>query len=185
MKCHDLCAIEELPNRTDDEILDLWSKIQSGDIETDDEWLDALFRETWKTRSLTPTIDLHKGELSLPVSEDDMRIINQGSLDPWVQPDSDRADFSYILSYAQTFAAYEYAERAGIDLTKFADDRAKGYYEAGTLPVDFVSLRCCLFFEIRRQRHAGLREDNWRYIQDLYTAVCAAYAEESPSQPKT
>jgi hypothetical protein len=106
-----------------------------------------------------------------------MRLINQDSLDPWVRPDPQKDDFSYILSYAQSFAGYDFSERAGIDLGQFANACAEEYRKAGKLPGDFVALRCCLFFEIRRQRHAGLREGDWRYIQSLFKAVCAAYAD--------
>jgi len=182
IKYRELCQIESLPSCTDDEILRLWDEIQSDKFEWNEEWFRALCHETWKTRSLCPDIDFHKGELHFPVSEDDMRLINQNSLDPWVRPRQERNDFSYILSYAQSFAGYDYAERAGFELGEFANTRAEEYYKTGKLPEDFVSLRCCLFFEIRRQRHAGLREHNWRYIQDLFKATCAAYAKQSPLQ---
>ncbi|HTX74697.1 MAG TPA: hypothetical protein VMD29_00735 [Terracidiphilus sp.] len=183
MKYRELCSIEDIPSRTDAEILLLWSSIQSDDAEWDEDWFRALCHETWKARSLSPTIDTHKGEFHFTVLDEDLRTIDQLSLDPWVQPDTERRDFSYILCYAQTFAGYEYAERAGIDLGKMANDCADEYYRTKTLPTDFVSLRCCLFFEIRRQRLAGLREENWRYIQDLFKAVGAAYAAEAPSRP--
>jgi hypothetical protein len=108
-----------------------------------------------------------------------MRQIDQGSLDPWVRPDPTREDFSYILGYAQSFAGYDYAEKVEIDLGKFANEHSNEYFKTGTLPKGFAPLRCCLFFEIRRQPHAGLREDNLRYIQDLYRAVCLAYSAEA------
>jgi hypothetical protein len=180
MKAREVWPIEALPGYTDGHILRIWQGAQSDDVELDEEWFRALCHETWKARSLCPTIDLHKGELHFPVSKEDMRLINQDSLDPWVRPDPERTDFSYMLSYAQSFAGYDYAERVGIDLGKFANDHADEYYKAGKLPTDFVSLRCCLFFEIRRQHLGGLGEDNWRYIQDLFKATCAAYAKQSP-----
>lgn len=179
-KCRELWPIESLASCTDDDILHIWNELQSGGLQSDDEWLRTLAHETWRTRSLVPTIDLHQGEIHLPVDEEDMRLINQDSLDPWVRPNPAREDFSYILSYAQSFAGYVYAEKAGIDLGKFANEHSNEYFKTGALPKGFVPLRFCLFFEIRRQRHAGLREDNLRYIQDLYRAVCSAYVAEAP-----
>jgi len=178
--CRELWPIESLATRTDDDILRIWDELQSGRLQSDDEWLRALAHETWRTRSLVPTIDFHQGELHLPIAEEDMRLIDQGSQDPWVRPDPTRVDFSYILGYAQSFAGYDYAEKEGIDLGNFADEHSKEYFKAGDLPKGFVHLRCCLFYEIRRQRHAGLREHNLRYIQDLYRAICSAYAAEVP-----
>lgn len=179
-KCRELWPIESLATCTDDEVLRIWDELQSGHVQFDDDWFRALAYETWQTRSLVPTIDIHRGEVQLPIAEEDMRLIDQGSLDPWVRPDTAREDFSYILGYAQSFSGYDYAEKVGIDLGKFANEHSNEYFKTGALPKGFVPLRCCLFFEIRRQRHAGLREDNLRYIEDLYRAVCSAYAAEVP-----
>lgn len=173
--------IESLASRTDDEILRIWDEVQSGHFQIDDEWFRALARETWHTRSLVPTIDLHEGEVNPPIFEEDLRLINQDSLNPWVQPDPTREDFSYINGYAQSFAGYDCAEKGGIDLAKFANEHAIEYFKTGQLAKDFIPLRLCLFFEIRRQHLAGLGEDNLRYIQDLYRALCSAFVAEATS----
>ena len=139
--CRELWPIESLAARTDDEILRIWNELQSGDYQSDDEWLRALALETWRSRSLVPTVDIHQGEIQPAINEEDMRMINQDSLDPWVRPDPTREDFSYILSYAQSFAGYDFAERKGIDLGKFANERSNEYFEKGILPKGFIPLR--------------------------------------------
>ena len=183
IKSRELWPIDKLPTYSDDQILRIWDAVLSGDADREEEWFSALCHETWQTRSLAPKIDMHKGELKFTVSEEDEPLMNHESIDPWVALDPTRNDFSYILCYAQSFNGYKYAECNGFDLEKFGNDYRVEYYKSGKLPVDFVALRCCLFFEIRVQRSVGLGEERWRYIQDLFKAACVAYAAEAPSRP--
>ena len=183
IRSREMWPIDKLPTYSDDQILRIWDRVLSGEADREDEWFAALCHETWQCRSLAPKIDMHKGELKFTVSEEDEPLKNHESVDPWVPPDSTRNDFSYILCYAQSFNGYRHAERDGLDLDKFANDYREEYYKSGKLPADFVSLRCCLFFEIRVQRSEGLSEEHWRYIQDLFKATCVAFAAEAPSRP--
>ena len=176
-KCREVCAIQDLPACPTERLVEIWKEYAHGQIESDEEWLLAFMKEYYD-RGLTPTIDLTIGRLSFNVSEEDMHLINLKSLNPWVRPDSSREDFSYILGYGQSFGGYEFAESRGIDLAGFANKQLKDYQNTGKWEGDFVSLRCCLFLELRRQHHVGLYESNWREIQALYRAVCAAYESE-------
>ena len=181
VKCREICEIEAIPSLSDEQLLEIGNRCgympDLGEIEWDEEWFVALFKQC-QVRSVILTIDPHQGELHFQVSDYDIRLINQKSLDPWVRPDCGRDDFSYILCYAQSFAGYDFADSSGFDLGKLANERVDDYWKSGKWAGDFVTLRCCLFFEIRRQRHCGLRESNWQAIQSLYKAVCAAYATE-------
>jgi len=178
MKCIELCRTEDLHSLSDDQLLVIWDRYLAEEVEQDDEWLRAFLHECWSVRSVSLPIDFRKGQLEFAVSEEDRRLINQDSLDPWVRPDCSRDDFSYVLCYGQSFAGYEFAEHAGFDLGEFANKHADEYWKAGDWTGDFVTLRCCLFYELRRQRHCGLYEDGWRAIQSLFRAVCRAYEAE-------
>lgn len=181
-KCREVCAIQDLPACSTQRLVELWKQYASGQIESDDEWILA-FMKQYFDRGLTPTIDLTKGRMSFDVSDEDMRLINLKSLDPWVRPDSSREDFSYILGYGQSFGGYEFAESRGMDLAEFGNKHLREYQSTGEWKGDFVGLRCCLFYELRRQHHIGLYENNWREIQSLFRAVRAAYDSEG-SQSK-
>ena len=93
-----------------------------------------------------------------------------------------RSDFSYILGYSQSFAGYEFAESSGFDLGTMANERLNHFKVTRDWIGTFVELRCCLIFEMRRQRHLGLYEGHWREIQALFGAVCSAYSAEISSQ---
>ena len=178
INCREVCEIANLTACSDGRLLEVWDQCSSGLIESDDEWLRAFLKECFD-RNLSLEIDLRKGQLNFDVHDEDLRLINQKSLDPWVEPNCCREDFSYILGYAQSFAGYEFAEKAGIDLGIFANAHVNEYRSTGKWKGDSVELRCCLFYEIRRQRHIGLYEGNWLETLSLFKAVCAAYKSES------
>jgi hypothetical protein len=181
VRCRDLCAIEALHAQSDDQLLEIWEKYGSGEVEQDEEWLLAFLKECWSGRKISLPVDTTRGHLEFEISEEDKPLMNYNSLDPWVKPDCSRNDFSYISCYGQSFEGYKFAERAGFELGDFANQRAEDYRKSGQWTGDFVTLRSCLFFELRRQRHCGLYVDGWRAIQSLFKAVCHAYVNEAPS----
>ena len=100
INCREICEIDAIPALSDQQLLEIGNRCgylpDSGEIEWDEDWFVALFQQC-QARSVLLTIDPHQGELNFPVSEGDMHLINQKSLDPWVRPDCERDDFSYIL----------------------------------------------------------------------------------------
>jgi len=82
------------------------------------------------------------------------------------------AVWNKIQKYALSFNAYEYWD--GFDKTaEIANKQLKEYKEKGTLPENPIIIKTCLFFEERRNHHAGTlpSDEAMKYIKALLEKI--------------
>jgi len=84
----------------------------------------------------------------------------------------ENAEWDEILKYDLNFNAYEYWDSFE-KTAEIANKQLKKYSTKGTLPVDIIKLKTCLFFEKRRYRHMGRvpSDEAMKYIKALIEKI--------------
>jgi hypothetical protein len=100
----------------------------------------------------------------------------------WLKPKEDDS-LESIWQYALTVDGYEYAKkRLNTDCGNLANERRDAYWSNGIWKGTFEELRCCLFFEQRRDRMASieaLRGRDLAAIKMLYWTIVVRWYEET------
>jgi hypothetical protein len=175
-----------MSNLTDEELQTFFTLCLKAGLQADGELMVAIAGEA-KKRSLRldVTILLEAAEsvedLDFELTDSDSKLFLSSTEDPWVRPDPTRTDTSYLCAYGQSFKGYEFAESSGIDLAELTQSHKETYRATGQWTGDFVTLRCCMFYQWREAHWVGLSLALLAAIRANFKAVCLAYEREVSS----
>lgn len=104
-------------------------------------------------------------------SEENELIMKQNTM--WLKPPAEIGKLEDVWAYARSIDGYEYAkERWGVECGEIANSRLANFWESGAWEGTFEELRCCLFFEWRRDVWGGGRSPLVA-IMSLYWTMAA------------